>query len=160
MKMTSKVLLQTYLIIAGALFFVLGRLSFFNTPVYGVVIILFGIATLLWLAALWKQGLQNLQTHFDWGLLSMLLVLVLSCLFSIDPSRSWRAIWGWLAAIISFYMFVTLLRTNFTLTSMTSVLFGFLSLFVLLGIIEIYASLPIYWQQWQLTGQWPSIRRL
>ncbi|MFT5196449.1 MAG: tetratricopeptide (TPR) repeat protein, partial [Candidatus Promineifilaceae bacterium] len=42
----------------------------------------------------------------------------------------------------------------------TSVLFGFLSLFVLLGIIEIYASLPIYWQQWQLTGQWPSIRRL
>ncbi len=74
--------------------------------------ILWGCVGLIWLSGLWQEGTQIQNTPLDWGLLAVVCALVISAVFSLDPSRSWRMVSIWLACLLTFYMAVAFFRTK------------------------------------------------
>ena len=73
--------------------------------------LLLGGVGVLWVSLLWRFGWQIQQTSLDASLLAIIVALVLSACFSLDPSRSWRMFWNWSVCILVFYIAIVFLRT-------------------------------------------------
>ncbi|MCA9988242.1 MAG: O-antigen ligase family protein, partial [Anaerolineales bacterium] len=118
-----------------------------------LLLILFTLTGLVWLALLRQHGFKLLGSSFDQGLLLLLLVLVIASLRSIDPSRSWRMSWQWIASILLFYISLTVFRAGFSRSAFSKALL--LTLAVVL--IGAYYQLYNWLAPWYAAGPWPDL---
>ncbi len=117
----------------------------------------------MWGWTLWANADGGLsRTHFDWGLAAFFVALLLSTFNSIDPSRSIRFLWGWSAALVSFYFFVVILRTHLKHRQVEAVdvLLLVTAIFLLLGWVDFGLKVPRYWQFYNTIGKLPDWVRL
>ena len=117
-----------------------------------VVVLLLGGLGATWLIAQRRAREPFSGTPLDSGLLFLLIVIVLSSWQALDPSRSWRMAWQWLACAVAFYGAFTLLRRGWSRTAFAAALL----LVLVLALLPAYAQLFSFLRQWFAAGPWPG----
>lgn len=103
----------------------------------------------LWLLLLWQNTDLRLGSPYDVGFAAVVIALVVSSIFSIDPSRSWRMSWNWTVPILVFYFVLTYFRAGASLRIFVKALAIVVTFLVLIGYLE-FIQWGVEW--WQAFG--------
>ncbi|MCB0033550.1 MAG: hypothetical protein KDE51_06020, partial [Anaerolineales bacterium] len=114
--------------------------------VVGLLLGLYGIGALF---LLWRSPYLRSASPLDLGLLLMFSALVISAVFSIDPSRSWRLVWNWGACMVAFYVALTLLRAGGSVQQLIKVFLTVISILVIAGYQQLFVWL---WRWYDVFG--------
>lgn len=127
--------------------------------VIGILLFLFVLAGFVWGIIIYRHGPGLLNTPLDSGLIVVLLVSVVSTLTSIDPSRSWRAIFNWTSIIVVYYIAVTAFRAGWKVKIFVNALLLIIGIFLLFGYFEL--TIRLYdWFSTPGTNGFPSFGQL
>lgn len=103
--------------------------------VVGLLLAVYGLGCLILLG---RTPSLRTSSPLDIGLCAMFGALILSAVFSIDPSRSWRLVWNWSACIVAFYCALLILRAGGSVQQLIKVLLIVISLLILAGYQEFF----------------------
>ncbi|MEW5987028.1 MAG: O-antigen ligase family protein [Chloroflexota bacterium] len=120
-------------------------------PAAGLVgLSLLGVAGAAGFWLVWRRGVNRLLTPLDRGILTLVVAAGLAAVFSIDPSRSWRIVWLWLAGALVFYLAVVVFRCGWSPRLFSAALY----VLVAVLLISAYIQLFLYLRPWYQTMGW------
>ncbi|MDJ0754084.1 MAG: O-antigen ligase family protein [Ardenticatenaceae bacterium] len=119
----------------------LGRSAVLNPSVAFIFTLILLGAGLFWLWQLRRSGGDAAGTPFDLGFFLITLAFVITSHFSIDPVRSYRLAWSWLACLCGFYILLTMFRAGANTDHFLTILSIILFLFVIFGYLELLPQL-------------------
>lgn len=105
-------------------------------------------AVCCWLV--WRRGVTLLTTPLDSGILALVAAAGLSAVLSIDPSRSWRLVWLWIAVALVFYLAVIAFRSGWSPRLFSAGLYVMTAVLLL----SAYFQLFLYLQPWYRAMGW------
>ena len=117
-----------------------------------LLLILLG-SGVVWVIVLRRHGFEIMRTSLDGGMLLLLLALLVTAWFSIDPSRSWRFVWQWVGCIWLFYLTVTLFRAGWSRTAFAKGLLMTLVVTLIGAYYQLYGLVTL----WYEAGPWPTL---
>ena len=121
-------------------------------PAGSVILLLLAV---LGCGGLWllRRGRELAATQLDAGFALLAAAVVASSLASLDPGRSWRAGWQWLACIWLFYLGVLLFRRGWTAAAFSRAVLLVLALIMASAYYQVYLWLTT----WTAAGPWPQL---
>ncbi len=152
-------IIHTILTILGTVFILFGRLYSTDPAIYTLLISLLTASIVGWLWTVQKRGLAITNTPVNSGLILFTIAMIISSLFAVDPSRSWRMMYGWSGALLTFIMLVCLVRTFLDGSQLLRALLNLTSLIMVFAILEVITLWSSYQQYIALTNQWISAYR-
>lgn len=130
----------------------LGRSAVLNPSVAFIFTLILLGAGLFWLWQLRQSSGETSGTPFDLGFFLITLAFVITSHFSIDPVRSYRLTWSWLACLSGFYILLTMFRSGAKVDHFLTILSLILFLFVIFGYLELLPQLQNGQQITRLVG--------
>ena len=111
--------------------------------VTAILLVLFVLAGIMWLLQVIRGGIHMLLTSLDLSLAVVWLAVLITTVFSLDPSRSWRVTAYWTAFVVAFYIIVLAVRSGWRAANLIRAYLIVLLIYIAVGYLELLSWLAM-----------------